>query len=680
MPLINFKTDLTTLRYGLDRPGGGYSGQPFVQFPIEDANTPTAIKDYYNLNRTSLDFPIRGGAIESLVNGSYSALSATVDRERIMQFFKSAPRGKAFIDKQIGLGLTNPRTQVPNTITFADFALGNAVIPVTQTYNPLNTLAQVQVQGTGAHFNRQGVFPTLSENVKQTYQYIAGAPQNNTETTNRLIILKNLKLDLQSGFNPTRNEIVATGADPTLVDRLGISPINNQLFNYPGGPGSVYGIGNTRIFRVTDTQPTINPVSEVPYSTIAFTYAQLAAQNTHPSTSPTNVIVQNFMEQLENPENRSYNAPNDFAVSYGVYDIQKPYNGVGGLGTGNPGAPIVMTDLVSTKPGAQDIVNALNPFYFNSQTNTPWSAENSNNTKDIIKFAFECVDNTENTSAMALVFRAFLDGNISDSNTAEYNNFKYLGRGETFHTYQGFNRQISFSFKIFAQTRSEMKPLYTKLNALMSQVYPDYSPTSNLMRGSVVKLTIGDYVYRVPGFIQNVDITIDNSNTPWEIQLLGAEAESDVAQLPHLISVSVTFLPIMDILPQRVTNTNNYVPLIANTQSPFLSGITDYTVKKVVGANNVFNPLKNPSDFSDDNKPAQVDSVDPSSAISTSQQDQGVVLSRNLKRQVTAQRRAQKREDRAEEKRLKKLDRSIIVKGINNFNERNGLPRFSFLD
>jgi hypothetical protein len=635
MPLINFKTDLTSLRYGLDRPGGGYSGQPFVQFPIDNENAPTAIREYYQLNRTSLDFPIRGGALQSLVNGSYSALSATVDRERIAQFLKSSPRGTAFVQKQVGLGLTNPRTQVPNVITFADIGLGNAVLPVTQTYNELNTLAQVQVQGTGAHFNRQGPFPTISENVRQTYQYIAGAPQNNTETTNRLIILKNLKLDLQSGFNPTRNEIVATGADPTLVDRLGISPIDNQLFNYPGGPGSVYGIGNTRIFRVTDTQPTVNPVTDQPYSNIAFTYAQIANQNTYSPTSPTAVTVQNFIEKLQGQVMPS--------TDYSIYNIQNPYNGQGGLGIGNPGAPYELLDNVTSKPGADDLLNSLPPFYYNV-SETPW--EQTNNTKDIIKFAFECIDNDDTSKAMALVFRAFLDGSISDNNTAEYNSFKYLGRGETFRTYQGFSRTISFSFKVFVQTRNEMQPLFTKLNALISQVYPDYSANSNLMRGSVVKLTIGDYIYRMPGFIQNVDVTIDNSNTPWEIQLYGPEVESDVAQLPHLVSVGVTFLPIMDILPRRVTSKNPNVPLIANNNTSFLNSYIDYTTKPKNTESTTISNVVNSTDPLTNQVNAQNDAIDANAALSNTSTGKKQKFKNNLVAQVARRTRAARLEDR----------------------------------
>ena len=49
MPLINFKTNFTSLRFGMDQPGGGDSGQPFIQAPIETVNTPTDFKDFYQV-------------------------------------------------------------------------------------------------------------------------------------------------------------------------------------------------------------------------------------------------------------------------------------------------------------------------------------------------------------------------------------------------------------------------------------------------------------------------------------------------------------------------------------------------------------------------------------------------------------------------------------------------------
>jgi hypothetical protein len=560
MPLINFRTNLTSLKYGLDRPGGGYSGQPYVQLPIEGPDTPTSIKRLYEINRTSLDFPIRGGALESLVSGAYNTLAGTIDRQRIQAFFKDAPRGTTFIAKQVGLQLTNPRTQVPNVLQNAGATLDNAILPVTQTYNPLNTLAQVQVEGTGAHFNRQGVVPTLYTGIQNTYQYIAGAPQNNTPAKNRLLILKALKLDAQSGFNLTGNAIVETGIDPIDIDRLGISTISNQLFNYEGGPGSVYGIGTTRIFRATDTQPVGNETQDLVYSNIAFTYSQIASQDPMLLGSIAHPKIQDFRQQLANDGRNPQVASSD----YDLYSLENRYN------VGNPGAydeRLFYND--TSKETAIDKLNAKSPFYFNPDTDSPWTA-GGDDTTDLIKFAFECLSN-DNDEALgnaaaqsaALVFRAFLNGSITDNNRAEYNTFKYLGRGETFRTYQGFDRSISFNFAIFTQTRSEMLPLYQKLNHLISQVYPDYSQKYGIMRGSVVKLTIGDYIYRTPGFLENVDVTIDNNTTSWEI-LLNELDEDDVRQLPHMVTVSCTFRPLMDILPRRQTYLSPFVPLIVN--------------------------------------------------------------------------------------------------------------------
>lgn len=576
MPLINFKTNLTSLRFGMDQPGGGDSGQPYIQAPIETVNTPTDFKDFYELNRTSLDFPIRGGAISSLINGSYTTDAAVIDTERIKKFFKSAPQGDTFIRKQKGLQLTNPKTQVPNSLQFVGLSLDNAVIPVTQVYNPANTIAQVGVQGTGVHFNRHGNSPNVYESVRQTYQYVAGAPQNNTEATNRLSILRALKLISNKNFLVSSSTVYGIGIDPLLVDRLGISSIQNQLFNYPGGPGSTYGDGFTRIFRYTNTDAadatltngfTVSGVS-APYSAIAFTYAQLAAQSnrTNPA-SPVEAKIQDFRKQtnLNNP-----------IIPYNLDDYGNKTNIATRLNIGNPGAPLRRVRYNDTSVVAQpgvDKLNALGPFYFNTFIEEPWKQYDQQGnllaTNDIIKFAFECIDNNDpnGTSAAALVFRAFLEGQISDTNQATYNTFKYIGRGETFRIYQGFDRNISFTFKMFAQSRQELKPMYQKLNQLVSQVYPDYSETSNLMRGSVVKLTIGDYLYRVPGFLENINVTIDNGNTPWEIVLdeySGTDPENDVKQLPHMVTVQCSFKPIMDILPRRQTKSTPFVPLLAN--------------------------------------------------------------------------------------------------------------------
>ncbi len=558
MPLIDFRTNLTSLKFGTpttgDQPGGGYSGQPFVEFPIDNGNVPEPYQTYYAANRYGLDYPIRGGSITSLVDSFNTTISATIDTQRISAFFKSKPRGTAFIEKQKNLQSTNPRTQVEQVLALTGTTLNNAVLPVTQVYNEANTLAQIGVGSTGLHFNRHGVSPTIYENLKQTYEYIAGAPENNEEGTNRLTILKALKLASTLDFIIDPNTATQATVDLGLLDRMGISTIRNQLFNYPGGPGSTYGIGFTRIFRVVDTEPKTEPVTGRAYSTIGMTYKQLAEQKTI-NNSKLNAYpqIQDYRAQLGGQHAK-------FAVDQSVENRLK---------IGTPGNSQVNKEkYTNSSLFGQDRVNQKNPFIFNPSSQTPWEVGGEEDTTDIIKFMFECLDNDDLNNSVALVFRAFLEGSITDNNTAEYNTFKYLGRGETFRTYQGFNRSISFTFKIAAQSRQEMQPLYSKLNYLISQVYPDYSPGTNIMRGNVVNLTIGDYLYRTPGFLESVNVTIDNNNTPWEI-VLNPQIETDMRQLPHFVTVACTFYPIMNILPQKQKPTN-YTPLIVNTVNRFL--------------------------------------------------------------------------------------------------------------
>lgn len=566
MPLIDFKTDLKSLRYGSDKPNGGSSTQPYVQFPIPDSGNQTVsnatmafFNSYYETNRTSLDFPIRGGRVVEVAGNTYTTPSNAIDLTRIKNFLEDAPRGTVFIQKQRGLQLTNPNTQVPNTFqnTGGLFNINNQVLPTTRTYNPANTLAQIAVEGTGAHFNRHGVNPTIYESPQTTYGYIvANAPT----AQNRLAILAALKLRDTGTFQFDVDDVLDAGFSLQNVNILGISPTQGQILNYQGGPGSVYGIGSTIIRRATSTIP------DKVYSKSAFTYEQIAAQSTRAGNSPYRAQTQDFRDQLD---------PQVVARSlYGVYSQEARLN------VGNPGENIYPKIAYNTViDPAIDQLNKQNLFYYNSTNETPWEAGGSD-TNDIIKFGFECISNDNPNNAVALIFRAFLDGAIQDSNTAEYSSFRYLGRGETFRAYQGVDRSVGFAFKILVQTRSEMRPLYRKLNHLISQVYPDYSPQSNFMRGSVVKLTIGDYLYRVPGFLESVNVTLD-TNVGWEILLDEYEEGPEVAQAPFVVTVSCAFKPIMDILPRRETYEDPVVPLIMNRDN-FLT--TEIDNKGVPGA------------------------------------------------------------------------------------------------
>ena len=78
------------------------------------------------------------------------------------------------------------------------------------------------------------------------------------------------------------------------------------------------------------------------------------------------------------------------------------------------------------------------------------------------------------------------------------------------------------------------------------------------MRGNLVRLTMGGYLYEQPGFITSLTYDIPQE-APWEIAI-NAEGGGDgsVKELPHMIKVSsLQFTPIHNFLPQKPNVANN---------------------------------------------------------------------------------------------------------------------------
>ena len=169
--------------------------------------------------------------------------------------------------------------------------------------------------------------------------------------------------------------------------------------------------------------------------------------------------------------------------------------------------------------------------------------------RDLIRFRFEAMQTNDPDTLDVMTFRAFLD-DYSDDYNASWNNFKYSGRGEDFYTYGGFKRSVGFSFKMAAQSRAEMRPLYRKLNYLCTTLAPDYSDVGR-MRGSFIKVSIGALLDRVPGFLTSINLRWQK-DYPFEIAIANPEkAETDIHVLPHVLDVQCQFTPIHDFVPRK---------------------------------------------------------------------------------------------------------------------------------
>lgn len=569
MPLIDLKTNLKSIKYGSDQPGGGYSGLPYIKTAIPDVlNGAGTISPIFRINSTgNLDYPIRGGNLNFNIGTQTFTLSSQVDKSRIKKFFEDAPRGTAFIQKQIGLQLSNPKIETGNTLYgIGQGAPAPGLLENTRVYNRgTNTLTQVGVSGTGAHAIRHGLMP-FNPWQKNYYDIVNAQNVNDSSETNRLLILTQLKMT--SGGS----QIVSTQnvKNINLVNNLGISLNKNLIFQYWGGPGSTYGVGTTTIKRAVDTTK-LAGVNGMSYDTI-MSRSDNASKYKSSLFGKTVPTIEDF---------RNLIVTNQPYTPWGNNEVDKRFY---------------------VSPGSyKDKMNLLYPFIFKNDA-APWEL-NTDSTDDLIKFVFEAISNDNTNYSTALFFRAFLIAGLTDNNSATLNGFKYMGRGENFYTYQGFDRTIGFSFRVAAGSRDEIRPLYNKVNALVSQVYPDYSPQQHIMRSSVIRMTIGDYLYRVPGFLESVNITVDNTS-PWEVNLEKSQT-GDIAQLPQVIDVAISFKPIMDILPRRaptieteLTDTeqqSGLVPkLIAN--NPDNNFINPFAFKKLSSLNSAYKTYAESSD------------------------------------------------------------------------------------
>ena len=546
MPFIKLKSDLASIKFGQDLPGGGSSDQPFMQFPnnsqqISDAlvgtsvfftdkystvtptsGTPNNFLDLYVSNETSLDYPIRGGGLDFNVFTQTTTKLALVDKQRIQKFFSSKPRGAMFLQKQIALQFTNPKIQTGDAIFGLNEPRSPQLIENTRVFNNgINLLTQVGLSGTGTHIKRHGMFP-----INPLEKNYADIVINQPNAQNRLVLLSDLKM----ASSVSRVRSVATLESRALAAKLGISYNRSILFSYLGGPNSVYGIGATTIRRYEDTT-TLSSPNAMSYDKIKSKQTFSQGDGKYANGDYDGTFNKTSLGQITDYRSYTNNAVN----SFGKLSDTLVYN---------------------FTLGGVDNLNKKKLLYFDN-AKAPWSLESTDNTKDIIKFVFEAIDNDHTDRSMAIFFRAFLTA-FSDNHSATINTFKYFGRGEDFYTYQGVSRAISFGFKIAVFSKDELKPLYKKLNHLVSQVYPDYSQ-GGIMRAPLMRITIGDYLYRVAGLLENVNINVDG-NTNWEIDSI--EDGTDLRQLPRVVEVNCSFKPIQDFLPKRETLENQNVPYI----------------------------------------------------------------------------------------------------------------------
>lgn len=457
----------------------------------------------------------------------YNALtSRTTDLERFTKLITSKP----------GLKFQANQALLQQTDTLKSLKGGNvgrkllqkAVKTVTTNLTTtLSILAQVPVNGTGTHFI-QGLTPSgylQSGNLRQT-------------GLGRFLEQQGIG----GGVNGAKSALIGEPIGPTS------GPLNADV---------------VLTQEYAESKQIINP--KIPGS-INKTYLGYVSKELYDQTSDD--LTPSLLTPISVDSVRRTNKSNHFNIGD---ESDKSFQGISQFAIEGQDAQKLGDSISSLKDYNQELRDGFKPSYKLSDgedyTNSPlniktrlkdYSANSSlpenlrydyinrlaeqttsllgTEDEDIIPFEFNIF--SPGKAETFLYFRAFLNS-LNDNFSGNWNGTQYIGRAEQFYTYQGFSRDITFDFKIAAFSKQELDPLYRKLNLLVGTTAPTYTQQGEFMKGTLVSLTIGDYIYQQDGFISSINVSW-NTSYPWEIDL----NDEDIPKLPHLIDISVTFTPI----------------------------------------------------------------------------------------------------------------------------------------
>ena len=620
MGLINLQTNLKSLRFGNDRAHGGSSKQPYIQTPIpEDLGgfgvldndfilrggskaVVDSIKDVERLGKYFLDIrnpsgllfvakqnllsrtAVRTQASGLLLNeGAYTPLSTLIEAG-----------GVAFglhVNKQ---GL-NPFDGPGSLRTYNDVVnpeLGEVFSIKSKNRNRLVLLAGSKITNTlSANPLTTGISP-LSTNIL-TYgggpNSILGIGNTNIRFADQRTGVNNseLKNDPIRFFGGYGNKKEQTEyftlageykAIPTddlyqnLKRFLGLSTYPSIYDGYlrTSEEDNIITSIISPTLKITTADGTYNTYSQkqlidIPTSPSNFSSSYIggiSSENNNTTPGDFRVLLRRKLIDGTQTEQQKLIGNLTNAPDYTKKNIEQRVN------LGDPGnrSGKDLTSYVNGSGGgaasksSYDKINALPIYQSNGPSQAKVDPDGSTITNDLVKFRIGVYDLTgdKNIPKNYIHFRAFLN-NISDQFSSDWTSTRYIGRGENFYTYAGFDRKVSLSWTVAAQSKAELIPMYKKLNYLASICAPDYSG-NGYMRGNIVTLTVGGYFYEQPGIITGLSYEMNDDNATWEIGIPDTETGGDfydpsVKELPHLIKVTgFNFIPIHNFVPRLQQN------------------------------------------------------------------------------------------------------------------------------
>ena len=598
MGLINLQTDLKSLKFGKDRPGGGSSKQPYIQKPISD--NPQG-------NTGGNDFILRGG-----LKAPQRALE---DVARLTKYIADGSKGILYTAKENLLSRMSVGTEASKGPAYAAGALNAGV------YTPLSTLAQAGVGFAGTHLNKMGIDPT---------GLLPRLSLNKYET----VVKENVKVGddrLKKLYDFVSN---STTGPQTFGSNLVLNT-QTSVLEYGGGPGSILGVGKTRIrfadqrtgqnnaglsnsgffsegfkvfkdprdgSRTFNTTNLLKGITTEPIYKISNIGGELnvgSEEKTLLNFNPSSTIPGSLYEESRESKklrNNPHSEEPAIVPTYKNTTLKKLYEGNTSFKTGinienrvNLGDPGSKSRKPSYDPKDTPL-DKINASAIYSTTSN--KGKNDGEYNDLISFRIGVIDPNSPTKVTYMNFRSYIDS-FSDSYSSDWKAQSYMGRGEKFYKYSGFDRSISMAFTVVAQSFQEMRGMYQKLNFLASSLAPTYTP-NGYMAGNLVKMTVGDYIYEQYGFISSITYDIPQESS-WDLSLtsdnleIQRKPEDNPDELPFMIKVTgLKFTPIHNFRPEISRKNQRYI-----TNQLELKGYNAKTNSQITTENEITGQIEN---------------------------------------------------------------------------------------
>jgi len=590
-------TQLKSLKFGSDKPGGGTSLEPVIQKPILDNNLIGQERSFNDV--------------------------AEENRARIAKILKSTPRGTRFVKNQIGLQISNAHLEtsnapvlntvnIPNSkfvdaintgINFINsantkwnstgLAQATRVTPL-HFYSPEVTLAQLEsVQGS--HLDRFGLTPFIEDR----YKYINIANANNNTTSNRL---SKLKTKLNVGYTPnTSNPIPKkinkqiksilssvssiTNLAASISNLFGGSPFLNKLNNtvnnvtkiaspyldpqidqYTGGPDSRFGIGATNIRRFDFTN-NLGKFEDLRIaSNVKAGNARIDVNKYDESekTATKEFIIANPEEGNNLDTDILFYSPNSsIAIKFKDLNVQKKKKHISyGGGTANVdslGNATYQYNAKASSPANVTLDRDSPVFkYFGDKQTVGAFERNDGENMTVI---FQLINPFSGINLHRIAFPAYING-FKINSDASWNEVSYIGRAENFYTFNKYKRTASFSLQIPCFNLVELREKHRALGALESSLSGRYGEDGKgtKLGGILTRLFLGNYLKGEIGIINSLSYDIPNDSS-WDLD----------EKLAHNINVSVSFTIIHNDLTTYNKDGGFFTRNIPNAAGGFIS-------------------------------------------------------------------------------------------------------------